>query len=487
MKTKITYLKNIYLLLFICILGYPAILVAQTPITCNCKASDLNIAKVELVSSALNPLSTGNDDKYIPLGSSCSSDTPVDGIIKVTISQNANTRYGTNIYADVYIDNQYLKTIHTCSPLETTGNFVIYLDANSDKISWLCATNITLKNVFIGWGNSAGSNACTNGNENNLCYTAPHCSEASLSSTFTVITPLNANFSTESTCTGISEFKNITFSSTSTGGTLPYQYKWIIFDGTSTTVSDYSANASYTYTPTSNHNLDVTLSVKDSTNPQKTSSTTQTGIAVETCCTTPKICNKNAVICSNTAFTIDPSVFVNDIVPSGTTYTWSNPVSSPVGAIIGGSAQNNGILGPISQTLINTSSSPATLTYTVIPKSGPCIGSSFSIVVEVKPVLSLGPISSTNVTCYGNSDGTASVGTILGSVDTINYLWKNSSDITIGTESSINNLTAGTYTLTVSDNCSSKSESVTITQPAIAVSVSGTASNVSCYGLSDGS
>ncbi|MGQ7947508.1 DUF7507 domain-containing protein [Flavobacterium sp. WC2509] len=487
MKTKSTHFKKIYLLLFFCVLSIHSVLNAQTVIDCHCTAGDTNVLKVELVSSNLNPTSTGDNDKYLPLGSSCSMGDNLNGLIKFTISQNATTRYGTNIYADVYINNAFLKTIHTCNPAQTTGDFVIYLDAAADLITWSCATNITLKNVFLGWGNSSGNNACTGGNDNNRCYTSPHCSKNASETNYVVITPLNASFNTTSTCVGNNELKDITFTSTSTGGTTPYQYKWVIFDGTTTTTIDYSANNSYTYTPTNNHDLDVTLYVKDSSNPQKNSSISQTGIAVGTCCTTPVITNKTANICSNTSFNINPTTGGGDTVPAGTTYTWTTPVSNPVGAITGGTSQATGITGPISQTLINGSTNSATLTYTVIPKSGSCTGIPFNIVVTVKSSFTLGASNSTNVSCFGMANGSASVGTIIGSTGTINYIWKNSSNVTVGTNATVNNLPPGTYTVTVTDDCSSKSNSVTITQPEVAVSVSGIVTNATCFGQANGS
>ena len=82
-------------------------------------------------------------------------------------------------------------------------------------------------------------------------------------------------------------------------------------------------------------------------------------------------------------------------------YTWANPVSNPAGAVTGGSIQTSNV-PQISQRLTNTTNAAATLTYSVIPRSGAagnCQGDPFNVVVNVnaKPVIgnqNLAPICS---------------------------------------------------------------------------------------------
>jgi len=102
-------------------------------------------------------------------------------------------------------------------------------------------------------------------------------------------------------------------------------------------------------------------------------------------------------------FTVSPVNTADGIVPNNTTYTWSNPVSSPVGAITGWSAQTTAS-NNISQSLTNTTNTAATLTYSVIPRSGAagnCTGSPFNIVVSVnaKPVIG----NQTRAICSGSA------------------------------------------------------------------------------------
>jgi len=91
--------------------------------------------------------------------------------------------------------------------------------------------------------------------------------------------------------------------------------------------------------------------------------------------------------------------------------------------------------------------------------------------------------SAAAVACFGGTTGTATV-TPSGGTSPYTYLWSNG-----GTSASITGLAAATYNVTVTDshNCKAYASSV-VTQPATAVNGSITSStNVSCYGLTNGS
>ncbi|MEY1638461.1 T9SS type A sorting domain-containing protein [Tenuifilum osseticum] len=90
-----------------------------------------------------------------------------------------------------------------------------------------------------------------------------------------------------------------------------------------------------------------------------------------------------------------------------------------------------------------------------------------------------------NVSCNGGSDGALTVTPYFG-IPPYSYSWKLNGNPYAATDSSITNLAAGTYEVTVTDNNSSQSTvSYTVTQPA-ALSLSHTQTNVSCYGEMDG-
>ena len=137
----------------------------------------------------------------------------------------------------------------------------------------------------------------------------------------------------------------------------------------------------------------------------------------------PIIADKDETICSTETFTITPiDDSPTEIVPSGTTYDWGIPVSSPVGAITGGSAAVNQT--SISQTLTNTTSEPATLTYTVTPDANGCKGDGFDVVITVNPNGQVNAIADQTL-CNGDSTLAISFATTNTGAGTTTYNWTN--------------------------------------------------------------
>ena len=120
----------------------------------------------------------------------------------------------------------------------------------------------------------------------------------------------------------------------------------------------------------------------------------------------PIITDRDETICDGETFNIQPTQNntdennLNEIIPIGTLYSWSDPVSNPPGAITGGSSVNEGVES-ISQTLTNLTDNPATLTYTVTPYYFDCIGNSFEVVVTVNPTVGVDAITD-QVLCNGD-------------------------------------------------------------------------------------
>ncbi|GAA4404527.1 hypothetical protein GCM10023187_21990 [Nibrella viscosa] len=102
--------------------------------------------------------------------------------------------------------------------------------------------------------------------------------------------------------------------------------------------------------------------------------------------------------------------------------------------------------------------------------------------------LALGTCSKTDVSCFGGSNGSVTAGAVTNAVGAVSYSWKNAANTVVGTTSTVSNLPAGTYTLTVSDNCFSQTCQVSIGGPSAALAL-GTCSktDVSCFGGSNGS
>lgn len=110
--------------------------------------------------------------------------------------------------------------------------------------------------------------------------------------------------------------------------------------------------------------------------------------------------NITTTACSGSTFTVSPSNGGGNIIPAGTTYTWSNPIINPVGALTGAGAQNNP-QPVISQLLTNTTNNTATATYTVTPASNGCVGQPFQVIVTVNPTPTVNSISDFTV-CSGD-------------------------------------------------------------------------------------
>ncbi|WP_220764058.1 hypothetical protein, partial [Flavobacterium sp. UMI-01] len=127
-------------------------------------------------------------------------------------------------------------------------------------------------------------------------------------------------------------------------------------------------------------------------------------------------------------------------------------------------------------------------TYTLTVTDN-CSSQSNSVTIgQPAAALALGASSKTDASCFGASTGSVTAGAVTGAVGTVTYSWKNASNTEVGTTATVSNLPAGTYTLTVTDNCSSQSNSVTVGQPATALALGASSkTDASCFGASTGS
>ena len=122
-------------------------------------------------------------------------------------------------------------------------------------------------------------------------------------------------------------------------------------------------------------------------------------------------------------------------------------------------------------------------TYQVtITDANGCSDISTLLTVTEPPQLIIDSESSTDITCFGDNDGTIIV-TASGGAGTLNY------DIGSGTQASgtFTSLAAGDYTMTITDanGCTAESNIFTIEEPAV-INVTTAGTDISCYGLCDG-
>ena len=104
------------------------------------------------------------------------------------------------------------------------------------------------------------------------------------------------------------------------------------------------------------------------------------------------------------------------------------------------------------------------------------------VISQPAPVIVFGAPTVTDVSCFGGNDGTISL-FVLGGTTPYTYLWSDGQ-----TTNPAINLSAGTYTCTITDanGCPSITSNATVSQPAAPLSTTITSTPVSCHGDNDG-
>ncbi|WP_294670258.1 T9SS type A sorting domain-containing protein [uncultured Fluviicola sp.] len=126
-------------------------------------------------------------------------------------------------------------------------------------------------------------------------------------------------------------------------------------------------------------------------------------------------------------------------------------------------------------------------TYSVtITDANACTGTVSGITVTQPTAISVTPASQTNVSCFGGSNGAASINTPTGGAGGYTYNWTPGTPTGDGTVS-VTGLTATTWTCTVTDaNGCVASQNFTVTQPTAISVTPASQTNVSCFGGSNG-
>ncbi|MFL1012718.1 PKD domain-containing protein [Flavisericum labens] len=205
---------------------------------------------------------------------------------------------------------------------------------------------------------------------------------------------------------------------------------------------------------------------------------------------TPNINSKSETICSGNAFDISPDNTGGDIAPAGTTYTWTNPIISPTGTITGASNETSP-QNSIGQTLVNTTINPSTVTYTVTPTSGNCVGNDFEVTITVNPSISI-TSAQTNSNCYLANTGSLEIeisgGVPFSTGNPYQITWTGPNAYS-STDEDIFNLVPGNYTVDILDDGGCPfTQTFAITEPdeLIFSNVIFDPETISCFGANDG-
>ncbi len=120
-------------------------------------------------------------------------------------------------------------------------------------------------------------------------------------------------------------------------------------------------------------------------------------------------------------------------------------------------------------------------TYNVTITDGLGCTATSNVIITEPTLLTAVISSSTNVSCFGGNNGSATV-TANGGTTPYSYLWSNGANT-----AAISGLTAGSYNVTVTDalGCTATS-SVIITEPTLLTSAISASSNVNCFGGNNG-
>ena len=293
------------------------------------------------------------------------------------------------------------------------------------------------------WAPSGGTAATATGltaGTYTVTVTDANGCEAMQSFTITQPTQLVASASAQTNiaCNGGS---NGSATVSATGGAPAYTYSWAPSGGTGATASGLAAG---TYS--------VTVTDANSC------TTTQSFTLTEPAILVASAGSQTNVSCNNGS---NGSATVNATGGTGTyTYSWSPS---------GGTAA--------------TASGLAAGTYIVTVTDANSCTTTQSFTLTEPASLVANPVAHTNVSCFGGTNGSATV-SATGGTGTYTYAWAPSG----GTAATASGLAAGTYTVTVTDaNSCTTTQSFTLTEPSVLVASAGSQTNVSCNGGSNGS
>ncbi|WP_299584638.1 PKD-like domain-containing protein, partial [uncultured Sunxiuqinia sp.] len=166
-------------------------------------------------------------------------------------------------------------------------------------------------------------------------------------------------------------------------------YEWVVTDDGGVSGAEAGSGPSISGTLTNNTNTAQTVSY--TVTPTAGTCKGEPFLLDVTVKPAPAIAPMTATICSGESFSRTPADGTNgNIVPLGTSYTWSAPsVAGITGAVAGGGASS------ISGTLTNTTSAAIDVVYTITPSVGGCSGTPFTLTVTVNPKPAINPMTAT--------------------------------------------------------------------------------------------
>ena len=368
------------------------------------------------------------------------------------------------------------------------------------------------------WNTVPAQSSSTASNLSQGTYSVDVTDGIGCSNQTTVIITQPLPLSNNSTIVNVSCFggSNGSITSTPVGGTAPYTYLWQPGNQTLSSISGQAAGT-YTFTVTDAEGCQVT-SIYSITQPLaltvsltsvnvscfngnngSITSTTSGGNSPYTYNWSPIIAstaNVTALLAGNYTLTVTDNA--GCIASASTTITQPTALSSSVSSnnetcnylnngsastvASGGTAGYSYLWQPGGQ-VTSTASNLSSGTYTLTTNDlNGCVVTSIVTITQPTAVI-VSFINQTNVTCFGASTGSVTASASGGNPG-YSYSWMPGSL----NSASISNLTAGTYTVTATDNFGCQVQNtVTITQPFFPLAVSVSSTPASCSGGTNGS
>ena len=426
-------------------------------------------------------------------------------------TNSAGTSYGTN------------STFTTLSALSATQSQTnVSCNGGSNGSATVSATGGTGVKTYS-WAPSGGTSATATGlTAGNYTCTITDGASTTITKSFTITQPtflsVTAASQTNLSCNGGSN--GAASINTPTGGTAPYSYNWTpgtpTGDGTRTvtglvagtwtcTVTDAnSCTATQSFTLTQPSALSVTagsqtnVSCNGGSNGSATVSATG-GSSGYTYSWSPSGGT------SATATGLSAGTYICTVTDiNGCTATRSFTITQPAAISVTASSQTNVSCngGSNGSATVNVTGGTGSYTYSWSPSGGTsatatglgagtytctvtdanlCTATR-SFTITQPTVLAASAGSQTNVSCNGGSNGSATV-SVTGGTTGYTYSWSPSG----GTSATASGLSAGNYTVTVTDaNSCTATRSFAITQPTVLAASAGSRTNVSCNGGSNG-
>jgi gliding motility-associated-like protein len=324
---------------------------------------------------------------------------------------------------------------HSVSWGNNTLNDIIYFSGTSAGMVAMMSNNVN-NNITTqsNWTRSAVAGNETPGSPNNAGNNDWICSMNNGCTPLLPISVSGSQINPSCLCTGSA---TVNASGGFTGCGNSYTYSWSPAGGNNSTATNLCAG-NYTVTVSDINGCTQTQSFILTSPPPFTLSNTQTNVS----------CHNG----NDGSATINPSGGTGPF-----TYSWA-----PSG---GNNATATGLsAGNYTVTVTDASSCSGTITVSI-----------------TQPFAIIAAASHTNVSCNGDNSGSATV-VASGGTPGYSYSWSPSG----GNAATANNLSAGNYTCTITDNngCTA-THSFSITQPP-ALTISSTQNNISCNGGNDG-